>query len=389
VENQLPERKFERKLGKRNGSFETNLYSSKMTRKSIHIISLDVPFPPDYGGVIDIYYRAKALKDLGIYVILHCFEYGRGTNHDFKEIADEIHYYKRKKSLWSNFKKEPFIVATRRDEKLVNRLLEDNFPILMEGLHTTSILSDERFANRQKWVRIHNVEWQYYEALAYATSSPLKYEKILAKADQLFCLNERDLDYYLVINSSTNLWAVGCDFKVNETEKPKNYALFHGNLSVSENERALRWIIESWDSSQIQMPLIVAGKNPSKGLQNELKRHSFISLKSNPSSEEMDELIRTAEINLLITFQSTGVKLKLINSIIQGNRCVVNPLMIEGTDLGQFCEIIDDAEDLIQAISIKKILSSEEKTHRIDYLKMHFEAVSQARKVLGKIGFEI
>jgi hypothetical protein len=373
-----------------------------MTRKSIHIISLDVPFPPDYGGVIDIYYRAKALKKLGVYVILHCFEYGRGTDHDFKEIADEIHYYKRKKSLWSNFKKEPFIVSTRRDEKLVNRLLEDDFPILMEGLHTTSILSDERFANRQKWVRIHNIEWQYYEALAYATSSPLKksffkkeskklkkYEKILAKADQLLCLNEQDIAYYSSINASTIYWAVGCEFKELETEKAANFALFHGNLSVSENERALRWIVESWDTNQIQIPLIVAGKNPSKSLQNELKKHAFISLKSNPTSVEMDELLRTAEINLLITFQSTGVKLKLINSLIQGNRCVVNPLMIEGTDLGQFCEIIDDAEDLNRTISAKVAFLEEEKSKRIDYLKVHFEAVSQAKKVLAKIGFEI
>ncbi len=373
-----------------------------MTRKSIHIISLDVPFPPDYGGVIDIYYRVKALKKLGVYVILHCFEYGRGTDHDFKEIADEIHYYKRKKSLWSNFKKEPFIVSTRRDEKLVNRLLEDDFPILMEGLHTTSILSDERFANRQKWVRIHNIEWQYYEALAYATSSPLKksffkkeskklkkYEKILAKADQLLCLNEQDIAYYSSINTSTIYCAVGCEFKELETVKAANFALFHGNLSVSENERALRWIVESWDSNQIQIPLIVAGKNPSKSLQNELKKHAFISLKSNPTSAEMDELIRTAEINLLITFQSTGVKLKLINSLIQGNRCVVNPLMIEGTDLGQFCEIIDDAEDLNRTISAKVAFLEEEKSKRIDYLKVHFEAVSQAKKVLAKIGFEI
>jgi hypothetical protein len=367
-----------------------------MNLKAIHIIALDVPFPPDYGGVIDIYFRAKALKDLGVNVILHCFEYGRGTDHDFQEIANEVHYYKRNKSLWTNFKKEPFIVATRRAENLVNRLLEDDFPILMEGLHTTAILSDERFKNRQKWVRIHNIEWQYYEALAYATSSPLKktyfkkeskklkkYEKILANANQIFCLNERDLDYYSSINSATSFWAVGCDFKEIETKKTADFVLFHGNLSVSENERALRWIIESWDPNQIQMRLVVAGKAPSKGLQNELKKHAFITLKSNPSSEEMNELIQTAEVNLLITFQSTGVKLKLINSLIQGNRCVVNPLMVEGTDLGQFCEIVDDAEDLIQALLNKNLLSSEEKLRRINYLKLHFDAKNQVEKVFG------
>lgn len=30
--------------------------------RRFHVVSLQVPFPPDYGGVIDIYYKLKALK---------------------------------------------------------------------------------------------------------------------------------------------------------------------------------------------------------------------------------------------------------------------------------------------------------------------------------------
>ena len=361
----------------------------------MHIISLDVPFPPDYGGVIDVFYRAKALKSIGVYVILHCFEYGRGTNHDFSEIADEVHYYKRKKSVWANFRKEPFIVATRESEALINKLLEDDFPILMEGLHCTALLSDERFKSRQKWVRIHNIEWQYYEALAYATSSPLKksffkkeskklkkYEKILSKADALLFLNERDMTYYIDINSSQYYWPVGCDITDIKQTSIEKFTLFHGNLSVSENERALRWIIENWAANKIDMPLIVAGKNPSLKLKKELKKYPFITLQINPTNIEMDHLIATAAINLLITFQSTGVKLKLLHSLIQGNRCVVNPLMIEGTDLGQFCEIIDDAEDLIKTLSTVTEFTTDEKNKRIAYFKLHFDAQVQAEKMV-------
>ena len=28
----------------------------------LHVVSFQVPFPPDYGGVIDVYYKLKALK---------------------------------------------------------------------------------------------------------------------------------------------------------------------------------------------------------------------------------------------------------------------------------------------------------------------------------------
>jgi hypothetical protein len=45
--------------------------------KHLHIISFDVPYPANYGGVIDIYYKLKALKKQGIKIHLHCYGYGR------------------------------------------------------------------------------------------------------------------------------------------------------------------------------------------------------------------------------------------------------------------------------------------------------------------------
>ena len=45
--------------------------------KHLHIIALNIPFPPNYGGVIDIYYKIKALHQLGVKIILHCFAYER------------------------------------------------------------------------------------------------------------------------------------------------------------------------------------------------------------------------------------------------------------------------------------------------------------------------
>jgi len=87
--------------------------------KFIHIISLDVPFPADYGGAIDIYYRINALHELGYKIILHCWEYGRGEQEKLKENTHEVHYYKRKKSLRYALSKLPFIVVSRQSEKLL------------------------------------------------------------------------------------------------------------------------------------------------------------------------------------------------------------------------------------------------------------------------------
>ena len=31
--------------------------------KEIHIITFDIPYPANYGGVIDVFYKIKALKE--------------------------------------------------------------------------------------------------------------------------------------------------------------------------------------------------------------------------------------------------------------------------------------------------------------------------------------
>ena len=45
--------------------------------KNLHVISFDIPWPVNYGGVIDVFYKITALAGLGVKIHLHCFEYGR------------------------------------------------------------------------------------------------------------------------------------------------------------------------------------------------------------------------------------------------------------------------------------------------------------------------
>ena len=32
----------------------------------LHVIAFDVPYPANYGGVIDVFYRVKALSEAGV-----------------------------------------------------------------------------------------------------------------------------------------------------------------------------------------------------------------------------------------------------------------------------------------------------------------------------------
>ena len=43
--------------------------------KAVNIVSFNIPYPPNYGGVIDVFYKIKALSKEGYEVYLHTFIY--------------------------------------------------------------------------------------------------------------------------------------------------------------------------------------------------------------------------------------------------------------------------------------------------------------------------
>jgi glycosyltransferase involved in cell wall biosynthesis len=87
------------------------------------------------------------------------------------------------------------------------------------------------------------------------------------------------------------------------------------------------------------MPFIIAGKNPSKRLIRKAGKNKNVSIVSNPSDTELDDLITKAQIHVLPSFNKTGIKLKLINALYNGRHCVVNDEAVEGSGLEDTCHI--------------------------------------------------
>ncbi len=351
-----------------------------MANKFIHIISLDVPFPADYGGAIDIYYRIHALHELGYKIILHCWEYGRGEQEKLKEITHEVHYYKRKKSLRFALSKLPFIVVSRQSHKILMRLLEDNHPILFEGIHTTLLLDNPRFKDRVKIVRMHNVEHDYYRALAekesglkkkYYSSEAKKlksYEPILQHANWILAIQELDKKHFESFHPKVKLLPASIPpISIVPVHADKKYCLFHGNLSVQENDSAAKWIIKNayYDG----LKLVIAGKNPSDELKQLAKRRE-VEIISNPSEEKMHQLIIEAQAHLLVTEQSTGIKLKLINALATAGHVLVNPTMIEGTNLESLCVVFKNEQEC--QFQLKQLM---EKPVEVGQLHLRFEVL--------------
>jgi hypothetical protein len=145
------------------------------------------------------------------------------------------------------------------------------------------------------------------------------------------------------------------------------FILYQGNLSVPENRKAAEFLISSvFRGSEI--PFVIAGLNPPDNLIRLAAKYPNVTLIPNPSEEKMTELVRTAHINVMVTFQATGLKLKMLNALFNGRFCLVNQLMVTGTELGSICEIADTpaslrkkAEDLMDLTFTDEMINARKK----------------------------
>lgn len=343
-----------------------------MTEKHLHIISFDIPFPADYGGVIDVYYKLEALWKLGIKIHLHCFEYGREHSSELDKFCVEVNYYQRKTGFRKNLSITPYIIKSRTSKTLITNLKKDNYPILCEGMHTCGIL--KYFKNRKTIYRSSNVEHLYYNALAKNESSIFKklffyieafklkfWEHNLAKASLFLTVSKSEQEYYKRKFHNNIIENIYSFYNQNIELKPdfntnKRYVLFHGNLGVQENKETAVFIINKL-ASNCSYDFIIAGKNPDQMLKSMAKSLSNIRVTENLSDEEMNKVISQAQINLLLTEQATGLKLKLLNSLYQGKHCLVNDKMLVGTGLDKCVNIANGSDEILS--KIKDLMSIE------------------------------
>jgi len=362
-----------------------------------------VPYPADYGGAIDVFYKIKALAELGVEVHLHAFNYGRGPSRVLRKYCAGVHYYKRKKMMNPINITLPYIVETRKSQNLKRNLLKDDSPIVFEGLHTTYYLDGQEFENRRKIVRMHNIEHLYYANLAKAENSFFKrtffqfeskrlraYQNILEYADYIAAISPADNDYLnLKYGNSFYLPVFHNGDSVDSKPGKGKYALYHGNLGIAENNEAALFLAnEVFD--KIEYPLIIAGRKPSKELVESISRNSNISLKANISGKKIQDLIKNAHINVLPTFQNTGIKLKLINVLYHGRHCVVNPKMVMNTGIQNSYHVAESANEMRDLINDIRALDfdRDQLNHRKQALMNTFCNIKNAELLVNRLFYD-
>jgi hypothetical protein len=369
------------------------------------VVSFENPYPPDYGGSMDIYYLLVNLHRIGVEVELHSYsKHKPKISSDLNRICSEVHYYPRRMHLWNAFISKPFVVKSRENTQLVKRLLKFDRPVLLEGLHCSDVLNYKDQFNKKIALRTHNIEHEYYNNLYleefnffkksyfYLEKKRLeKYESILSKADALYSISLEEKEHFERINSST-LWipAFHPNDKVVAKEGLGDYCLFHANLSVSENHKAASWLIKNV-FSKIEHRCLIAGKQPGPALAEQISKFKNIELIEDPSEDEMALLVKNAHINVLRVRRPSGVKLKLLNSLFQGRHCIANAAMVEGTGLEEAILIAETSEDYISRIDdlFEVEFSAKDILNREELLSRNFSNMNNAKKIIEDLDIAV
>lgn len=334
-----------------------------MQNKKLHIIAFDVPFPPNYGGIADVFYKLKSLHEAGVEIIYHCFYY-KDHNPPTKELekyCSKLYYYERKQSLFKVlFSRLPYVVSSRNDATLLINILADPAPILMDGIQCTYWILHNDVQDQKILYRANNIEHEYYDGLRKVEKNLLKrwylkmeakklrnYEWQIRHSDVILCVAKQDIPHFEQYAKTVHLPPFFDDTHELDLSQPQaeKFVLFQANLSVKENENAAEYIIKDV-SPRTNQKIVIAGRNPSPFLKNLAATASNVELIDTPAHEEMAALIRDAQVHLLITFQQTGVKLKLLHALQSGRHIVINPYMDDDGIFADMCDVRENAEDI-------------------------------------------
>ncbi len=335
-----------------------------MLNKKLHIICFDNPYPPVYGGVIDVFYKIKALHQLGVKINLHCFvdEIPQETS-TLKRLTEKCYFYKRNKSMGNLLSAKPFSVASRRHKMLLKNLNRDKADILFEGLQSTSVLCVKNFTDRRLYLRLHNLENNYYKGLLNSETNLLKkilygveshkyenYLKTLAEFCCVFTLSSFETEAVNTLYNNAEYIPVfhGND-TVAEISEFGKYAFYNGDLRISDNKKAADFLIDVFQTVR-NYPLIIASSIENDALVKKCEQLKNVKYEVIKSQEHLDELSQNAHINVMLSFQESGTKLKAVNALFQSRHCVINKNMLDDKRLQDLCELAETKQDFVDAI---------------------------------------
>jgi hypothetical protein len=366
-----------------------------MSSIDLHIVTFAVPYPPTYGGAIDVWNRLKALHAEGVKIHLHCFIYGQHLPQSkLQEVASEIHYYPR--SVWPVFfaKGQPFVISSRQDKQLLKRLKEKPFPVFFESMQTTGWLED--LPNQQKFLRAHNVEHQYYHKLSQNSGGfrSMIYSRESQCLEDYECAHAKDFEAIFSISEPDHSWFIskggksfhippfhGID-KVEIDPGTGKYLLYQGDLSIEINQRAILDLVRMIPE-KFSMPFVVAGRAGDQAFESKIASFPNIRREADVSPENMISLVRHAQVILVHSLHAEGMKMKLFPALYSGRFIMANSLSATHTALDEAIHFYEPDNFISMLTELSQVPFDEKALdHRKQILTSMPDDATKARQII-------
>ncbi|WP_460193596.1 glycosyltransferase family 4 protein [Thermosynechococcus sp. FA-CM-4201] len=341
------------------------------------------PYPPNFGGRVDVMYRLEFLKSNGYNVDLVV-----ATNENSKKDYIEI-VKKYTHNLWVLPRVMNILFMLHPDPfQIISRLLLKNIYfsneydiVIMEGDYVFMALFNRTLSYKKLYVRVHNNECLYFRELANSTKNPLKYlyysleslkmkrikPYLYEKADKLlFISNKEYLDHIKLYpeHAAKSLWLPPL-VKHKSCREPRlgKSVIFVGSLYSPDNRSAITWYLEKVHPlvTSNDYSLIIAGNTKGTSLEwlySICRAYDNVSIYDSPV--ELDSLYDSSRIFISPILNGAGLKMKSIEAILNGLALISTEIGVEGSGLvpNEHFLLANDPVDFANAVD--KLIKNEE-----------------------------
>lgn len=316
------------------------------------IVAMEIPYPPNHGGRVDIWRRIKALKHVGVKLQLVCWThqlptpeerqvidayvedfypivYGSGLGRSLRRAVDLLSYPLDVTSR---------IVRGQEWRDLLNRVQQFSPDVIMaDHIHSCVVGQPlSKALNRPLTVRSHDIEHLHYGYWMKSSKGMAKFKRRLSlnhlKAYE-FSMLRQSARFYDISLDDLNFWrAQGLengqflppviDIEGPERQEPLQSevelpqevydVVFLGNLRTDNNVAGVLWFLsEVLPLLQIKLPeikVLIAGSSPTKDILTTCEQTPGVTLKANPVSAAATYQSGKVLINPVATGSGTSIK---------------------------------------------------------------------------------
>lgn len=319
----------------------------------ILVVSGFFPYPPVFGGAIDVWERIKGLNVLGCTVDLMVTDKLNPEQHQLELLNEYIRHFffvRRKNHISQMFGNLPLQLLSRKNLSEVE-VHQSYDLIILESEFCWPVILNKSITYKKVVVRVHNIESHYFKMLGKSSASLKEkiYYKIEAakirklssivfsKADRLWFISKDDL-------KSVNLphKSIFMPFPINEEFvepdiKAGNNVVFMGSLFMQNNLFGLDWYLKNVHQKLIEtiadyhFYIIGSLKEKDDAILTKYGKLPHVSLVINTTC--LKTFYNRAQVFINPMLHGSGVKVKSVNALVNGVPLVSTAIGVEGIGL--------------------------------------------------------